>query len=247
MLKVHTEAPPSIVMIHSGILLKMGAYGLIKFGVLMFPEQVRQWAWLLAVLGVINILYGAVLAFVQNEFKLMLAYSSISHMGIVLIGIAALNPVGLEGAMVQLVSHGLISALLFLLVGSIYERTQTTRLDQLGGLSSSIPFMSGILLVAGMASLGLPGLSGFVGEFLSFLGLFQKAKITAAIAALGIILTAVYMLRGVMGITFGPMAASYQSIKDARLMEAIPMIVLVAFIFLLGVYPQALTGSCSRP
>ncbi|MBW7458695.1 NADH-quinone oxidoreductase subunit M, partial [Paenibacillus sepulcri] len=123
MLRVHAEAPPSIVMIHSGILLKMGAYGLIRFGVFLFPLQTSHWAVVLAILGVINILYGAVLALVQKEFKLVLAYSSISHMGIVMLGIASLNEIGLQGAMVQLVSHGFISALLFLIVGILYERT----------------------------------------------------------------------------------------------------------------------------
>ncbi|SCW58289.1 NADH-quinone oxidoreductase subunit M [Paenibacillus tianmuensis] len=242
MLKVHTEAPPSIVMIHSGILLKMGAYGLIRFGILLFPQQAVQWAAVLAILGVINIVYGAILAFVQKEFKLVLAYSSISHMGIVLVGIAAFNPAGLEGAIFQLVSHGLISALLFLLVGSIYERTQTTELDQLGGLAKSAPFISGILLVAGMASLGLPGLSGFIGEFLAFLGLFEKYKIITAVGALGIILAAVYVLRGVLGITYGPQKTELPKMRDARLIEAIPMIALVAFIVVLGIYPGVLSN-----
>jgi NADH-quinone oxidoreductase subunit M len=243
MLKVHQEAPPSVVMIHSGILLKMGGYGLIRFGILLFPAQAQEMAWVLALLGVINIIYGAVLAFVQTDFKLVLAYSSISHMGIVLIGIASFNQIGLEGAVFQLVSHGLISALFFLLVGSIYERTQTTRLDELGGLAKSAPFISGILLIAGMASLGLPGLSGFISEFLAFLGLFETMKTITIIGALGIILAAVYVLRGVLNITFGPMKEAYSGIRDARLIEAIPMIVLVAFILLLGIYPSVLSQS----
>ncbi len=164
-------------MIHSGLLLKMGAYGLIRFGILLFPDQAVAWGTVLAVLGIVNILYGAVLAFVQKEFKLVLAYSSISHMGIVLLGISAFNTIGLEGAIFQLVSHGLISALMFLIVGSIYERTRTTKLDELGGLAKSVPFISGILLVSGMASLGLPGLSGFISEFLAFVGLFESHPI----------------------------------------------------------------------
>lgn len=241
MLKVHTEAPPSIVMIHSGILLKMGAYGLIRFGILLFPQEAYAWAGVLATLGVINILYGAVLAFVQKDFKLVLAYSSISHMGIVLLGIAAFNTAGLEGAIFQLVSHGLISALMFLLVGSIYERTQTTQLAELGGLAKSVPFISGILLVAGMASLGLPGLSGFISEFLAFLGLFETNKLATVIGALGIILAAVYVLRGVLGITYGPVQVERPDMRDARLIEAIPMITLVAFIVVLGIYPSVLS------
>ncbi|MFE5324148.1 NuoM family protein [Paenibacillus sp. NPDC056579] len=241
MLKVHTEAPPSIVMIHSGILLKMGAYGLIRFGILLFPQQATQWATVLAILGVINILYGAILAFVQKDFKLVLAYSSISHMGIVLLGIAAFNTIGMQGAIFQLVSHGLISALMFLLVGAIYERTQTTMLDQLGGLAKNVPFISGILLVAGMASLGLPGLSGFISEFLAFAGLFEKAKIITVIGTVGVILTAVYVLRGVLSITYGPPKVQPEGIRDARLMEAIPMVALVAFVVVLGIYPAVLS------
>lgn len=243
MLKVHTEAPPSVVMIHSGVLLKMGAYGLLRFGVLLFPEQARDWAVVLAVLGIVNILYGAVLAFRQQEFKLVLAYSSISHMGIVLLGLAAFNEIGLQGAVFQLVSHGLISALLFLIVGSLYERTGTTELSKLGGLARSMPFMSGVLLTAGLASLGLPGLSGFVGEFLSLLGLFESMRWLTAAAVLGVILTAVYVLRSVLKITFGPQHEMYSSLKDARLIEAIPMIVLLAFILLLGCYPSVLTDT----
>lgn len=243
MLKVHAEAPPSIVMIHSGILLKMGAYGLLRFGLLLFPEQARDFAIPLAVLGVINILYGALLAFRQQELKLVLAYSSISHMGIVLLGLAAFNEIGLQGAVFQLVSHGLISALLFLIVGSIYERTGTTELAELGGLARSMPFISGVLLTAGLASLGLPGLSGFMGEFLSLLGLFESLRWLTAAAVLGVILTAVYVLRAVLKITFGPQPEKFGALKDARLIEAVPMIVLLAFIVLLGCYPSILTDT----
>lgn len=243
MLKVHTEAPTSIVMIHSGLLLKMGAYGLLRFGLLLFPEQARAFAIPLAVLGVINILYGALLAFRQQEFKLVLAYSSISHMGIVLLGFAAMNEIGIQGAVFQLVSHGLLSALLFLIVGSIYERTGTTELGELGGLARSMPFISGVLLTAGLASIGLPGLSGFIGEFLSLLGLFESQRWLTAAAALGIILTAVYMLRAVLKITFGPQRETFAALKDARLIEALPMIVLLAFILLLGCFPSILTDT----
>jgi NADH-quinone oxidoreductase subunit M len=243
MLRVHAEAPPPLVMIHSGILLKMGAYGLLRFGVFLFPEQAERWALLLAILGVINILYGAVIAFVQKEFKLILAYSSISHMGIVLIGLAALNEAGVKGAVFQLVSHGLISALLFLIVGSLHERTGTTDIRELGGLAKSMPFMCGVLIVAGLASLGLPGLSGFVGELMAFLGLFDVLPAVTIVGALGIILAAVYVLRGVMRIMHGPLPERFQGVKDARLIEAIPMIALVAFIVLLGVYPAVLGGT----
>lgn len=238
MLRVHAEAPPSVVMLHSGILLKMGAYGLIRFVWFLFPQQAEAWSTALAILGIINIVYGAVLALVQNEFKLVLAYSSISHMGIVLLGLASLNEVGLAGAVFQMISHGFISALFFLLVGCLYERTQTTQLNELGGLARSIPFMGGILLIAGLASLGLPGLSGFVGEFSAFLGAFQSMRVITVIGALGIILGAVYVLRAILSITYGAMDEKYIGAHDARVIEAIPMIALTALIVLLGVYPM---------
>jgi NADH-quinone oxidoreductase subunit M len=228
-------------MIHSGILLKMGAYGLIRYGILLFPVQAKDWAVGLAVLGVVNILYGAILAFRQKDLKLILAYSSISHMGIVLVGIAAFNEIGMQGAIFQLISHGLISALMFLIVGSLYERTQTTEINQLGGLSASMPFICGILMLAGMASLGLPLLSGFVSEFLSFLGLFDTMPAITIVGALGIIFTAVYVLRGILKVSYGPISEPFKQLRDARLIEAVPMITLAAFIILLGVYPAVLS------
>ena len=240
MLRVHAEAAPPTVMIHSGVLLKMGAYGLLKFGVFLFPAEAQRWALLLAILGVVNILYGAALAFVQKEFRLVLAYSSVSHMGIVLIAIASLNAIGVQGAVFQMVSHGLISALMFLILGSLHERTHTTELAKLGGFAKPMPFMSGILLVAGMASLGLPGLSGFVSEYLSFLALFRSMPVLAAVGCLGIILAAAYVLRAVLSITFGPARGDMPDYKDARLVEALPMIALTAFIVLIGVYPAVL-------
>jgi NADH-quinone oxidoreductase subunit M len=241
MLKVHAEAPPAVVMIHSGILLKMGAYGLIRYGVMLFPEQAKEWAIILALLGAVNMIYGAVIAFRQTDFRLVLAYSSISHMGLVLFGIAAFNVIGMEGAIFQMVSHGLISALMFLIVGSLYERAETMELSALGGLAKSVPFMSGILLVGGLASLGLPGLSGFISEFLAFVGLFETMPIITAVGTIGIILAAVYVLRAVLKITFGPIDPQYENMKDARLVEAVPMIVLLAFIVLLGIYPSVLS------
>ncbi|WP_017756585.1 complex I subunit 4 family protein [Calidifontibacillus oryziterrae] len=241
MLRVHVQAPPSIVMIHSGILLKIGAYGLIRFGLEIFPAEFARLAVLLAVLGVINLLYGAFLAFVQNDFKMVLAYSSISHMGIVLIGLGALNIEGIQGAIFQAVSHGLISALLFFLVGVMYERTGTSKLDSLGGLAKETPLIAGFLLAAAMASLGLPGMSGFVSEFMAFLGLFKVEPVIAAVGALGIILTAAYLLRAVLKMTFGKTPTRLTGIKEIQSVEMVPVVVLLGFIILIGVYPNILT------
>lgn len=240
MLRVHVEAPTPVVMIHSGILLKMGAYGLIRFGVGLFPEYVERISFYLALLGLINILYGALLALVERELKKVLAYSSISHMGIILFGVASLNEAGLEGAIFQAVSHGLISALLFYLVGIMAERTKTTQLDDLGGLSRSMPLLSGFWLVGALALLGLPGMSGFVSEFFAFVGLYQVRPTVAVLGTLGLILAAAYSLRAVMKMTFGPAQERFGACADVKWTESVPMWILTGLIVLIGVYPAVL-------
>ena len=242
MLKVHVQAPPAVVMIHSGILLKIGAYGLIRFGLGIFPKQFDTLATLIAVLGVINLLYGAFLAFIQTDFKMVLAYSSISHMGIVLIGLAAMNTAGVQGAIFQVVSHGLISALLFFIVGILYERTDTSLLENLGGMAKGMPLAAGFLLAGGMASLGLPGMSGFVSEFMAFLGLFKEIPWLAAVGTIGIIMTAAYVLRAVLGITYGKAHREFTGVIDLKGVEFVPVVVLMALIVLIGVYPSVLSS-----
>lgn len=246
MLRVHVQAPPSIVMIHSGILLKIGAFGLIRFGMGIFPEQFKTLGLLLAILGVINLLYGAYLAFIQKDFKMVLAYSSISHMGIVLIGLGAMNDAGIQGAIFQVVSHGLISAFLFFLVAVFYERTGTTDIQNLGGIAKGMPIAAGFLLAGAMASLGLPGMSGFVSEFMAFLGLFKEMPVLAAIGTLGIIMTAVYLLRAVLGMTFGKSHREFVGINDLRSVEWVPVITLMALIVLIGVFPSVLSGPLQK-
>lgn len=243
MLRVHVQAPPAVVMIHSGILLKIGAYGLIRFGMGLFPEEFKSLAVLLGLLGVVNLLYGAFLAFIQDELKLVLAYSSISHMGIVLIGLAAMNASGIQGALFQVVSHGLISALLFFLVSVFYERFGTTTISALGGIAKATPLAAGFLLAGAMASLGLPGMSGFISEFMAFMGLFNEMPRLAAVGAIGIILTAVYLLRAVLNITFGSMKPQFEGIADIKPIEVIPVVVLLAFIIVIGVFPEVLAQS----
>jgi NADH-quinone oxidoreductase subunit M len=242
MVRVHVQAPPAVVMIHAGILLKIGAYGLIRFNIGLFPDQAENFSVLLAVLGVINLLYGAFLALVQSDFKMVLAYSSVSHMGIVLIGFGSLNEAGIQGAIFQMVSHGLIAALLFFLVGVFYERTKTSEIPNLGGMAKAMPLTAGFLLVGVMASLGLPGMSGFVSEFMAFLGLFKEMPWLAAVGAIGIIMTAVYLLRAVLGVTYGKPNREWAGVMDLRKIESIPVIVLTALIVTIGVYPNLLSG-----
>ncbi|MFX3624872.1 MAG: NADH-quinone oxidoreductase subunit M [Ectobacillus sp.] len=238
MVNVHVQAPPAVVMLHAGVLLKIGAYGLVRFGLGFFPDEFEDMAALIAVLGVVNLLYGAFLALIQTDFRKVLAYSSISHMGIVLIGLAALNEAGMQGAIFQVVSHGLIAAFLFFLLGVIEQRFGTSDLAALGGLAKQMPIFGGFLLAGAMASLGLPGMSGFVSELLAFLGLFNSMPIIAAVGTLGIILTAAYLLRAVLAITFGK--REYKAKADLKGWEFIPVIVLLFFIIIIGVAPNTL-------
>ncbi|MCR6108214.1 NADH-quinone oxidoreductase subunit M [Salipaludibacillus agaradhaerens] len=244
----HVEAPTAASMILAGVLLKMGGYGLLRAGFGVLPDQAARFATLIALLGVINIIYGALLALVQTDLKSLVAYSSISHMGIVLLGMASFTTAGMQGAIFQLVSHGFISALLFFMVGAIYERTKTRTIDELGGLSKSIPILAGFMLAAAMASIGLPGLSGFVSELLAFIGIFGASEelIPAAatlgvIGAIGIIFTAGYLLWAMQRTTFGPMKEKYGELIDAKPMEYIPMIGLLGLSLAIGVYPHLLS------
>lgn len=238
MVNVHIEAHPAVVMLHAGVLLKIGAYGMIRFGKGLFPEYFSEFATLIAILGVINLLYGAFLALIQTDFRKVLAYSSISHMGIVLMGLAALNAPGTQGALFQVVSHGLIAALLFFLLGIIEQRFGTSDITALGGLAKSVPVLSGFFLAGGMASLGLPGMSGFVSEFLAFLGLFQEEPVIAAVGVLGIILTAVYVLRATLQVTFGKKEWGAKS--DIYGWEYVPVLLLIFCIIAIGVMPEIL-------
>ena len=243
MVRVHIEAPIAVVMIHAGVLLKIGAYGLIRFGAGFFPEQLKETAVILAILGVINLLYGAFIALVQNEMRAVLAFSSISHMGIVLIGVASFNTAGLQGAVFQTISHGLIAALLFLLVGVMTDRFQTTKLEELGGVASQTPLFAGFLLAAGLASLGLPGMSGFISEFLAFLGLFETMPVIGSVGVIGLILTAVYMLRAVLAVTFGERRLQFDKQKDLLAVELVPSAILLSLIIWIGVYPAVLSNT----
>lgn len=241
MVRVHVQAPPSVVMVHAGILLKIGAYGLVRFGMGIFPEQFKELATWIVVLGIINLLYGAFLALRQQDFKMVLAYSSISHMGIVLVGLGAMNEPGIQGAIFQVVSHGLIAALFFFLVSVFYERFQTTTIANLGGLAKGTPIIAGFLLATGMASLGLPGMSGFVSEFMAFMGIFKVMPVLGAIGALGIILTAVYILKAILTMTFGLANREFDGVLDLKGIEYIPCVALMACIVLIGVYPNILS------
>jgi NAD(P)H-quinone oxidoreductase subunit 4 len=247
----HSEASAPISMILAGVLLKMGGYGLIRLNVGILSEAHVYFAPVLAVLGAVNIVYGALAALGQNYLKRRLAYSSIAHMGFVLIGIAAFTELGLNGALLQMISHGLIAAVLFFLTGITYERTHTLALDKLGGLAKQMPKAFALFTAGSLASLALPGMSGFVGELTVFLGLITsdayaptfKAGI-ALLAAVGIILTPIYLLSMLRQVFYGaqdPGLVLEDYLGDLRPREMAVALCLLLPILGIGLYPRLAT------
>ncbi len=236
----HVEAPTAISVILAGILLKLGGYGLLRISFPIFPDIMIKYAFPMAVLGVINIIYGALCAMAQKDFKKMIAYSSVSHMGVVLLGISALNIQGITGGVLQMFNHGIVTAMLFLIVGVIYDRAHTRGMDEFGGLAGQMPIYTGITTVAFFAAIGLPGLNEFVSELLSYLGAFQSFFWIAIISAIGIVLTAAYMLGGFQKIFFGQLPEKWKSLPDVNRRELSILVPLLVIAILLGIFPSIL-------
>ncbi|NNG26981.1 MAG: NADH-quinone oxidoreductase subunit M, partial [Ignavibacteriaceae bacterium] len=238
----HVEAPTPISVILAGVLLKLGIYGILRFNFPIFPELTQQLAWYIGLFGMINIIYGALTAMAQRDFKKLIAYSSISHMGYCLLGIASLNTLGISGAILQMFNHGTITAMLFLIVGVIYDRTHTRNLDDFGGLATQMPVYTGFVMVAFFAAIGLPGLSGFISEIFVFLGAFGEPtiRVITVISTLGILLGAGYMLWTMQRVYLGQLKDKWSSLKDLDVREYLMFIPLSAIIIFLGVYPSAM-------
>ena len=233
----HVAAPTAVSMLHAGVLMKLGAYGILRVGIQLLPEGAQAWAPLLMGLAIVNVLYGAFSAMGQRDLKFVIGYSSVSHMGYVLLGLATLNVTGLNGAVLQMFSHGIMTALFFAMVGVIYDRAHTRDIPLLGGLAKRMPVASSYFVVAGLASLGLPGLSGFAAELLVFIGTFQVSFFAGVLAVAGATVTAVYILRLLGGVFFGPLAATWEQLTEASPAERIGGAVLVGVLVLFGVAP----------
>ncbi len=243
----HTDAPTAASVMLAGVLLKMGAYGMIRVSVTMFPGVISDIAWLLAAAGVVNILYGAVVVLRQTDLKRLIAFSSISHMGFVLLGLSVVvgvngevSAVGLTGAALQMFTHGTITGLLFLLVGYIYEKAHTRYIPDLGGLAGRMPLLTTSLVVAGLASLGLPSTSGFVAEIHVFLGAFPVWSWLTAVGAFGVVITAGYILWMIQRSMFGPRNPHLNDVADATPLEMLPVAAMVIAIMAVGIYPSLL-------
>src|SRR5215217_7193732 len=247
----HVEAPTAGSVILAGVLLKLGAYGFIRFAVPLFPEAAQSWAPLIIVLSLIGIIYGAIVALVQPDLKKLVAYSSVSHMGFVTLGIFVFQEQGMQGAILQMVNHGLITGALFLLVGVIYERTHDRTIAKIGGLGSATPVYAAAFGFFVFASVGLPGLSGFVGEFLTLLGTFVVNPIAATIATFVMIFAAGYLLWMFQRIAFGELSEFLKGLghhlTDMKPVEALTLVPLGGLIVIFGLFPglilQLIDGS----
>lgn len=245
----HSSAPTAGSMFLAGISMKLGGYGCLRVATYMMPDGAKEYSNIIIILSSIAILYGAFATMMQKDFKYINAYSSVSHCGFVLLGIGMLTKVAIVGAVLQMVSHGLMTALFFAIIGMIYERTHTRQIDEMGGLMKSIPFISTLLFIVGLCSLGLPGLSGFVAEMTIFVGSWQNVdvfhRIATIVACMSIVVTAVYILRAIGKVVMGQMKASYEGLSDAVWYEKVAAIVLIVGILAIGLTPNWLVNLVS--
>jgi len=226
-------------VILAGVLLKLGTYGFLRFAIPLFPAALEVASPIFVALALVGIIYGAAVAMVQPDLKKLVAYSSVSHLGYVMLGLFALNPIGVEGAIYQMLNHGLSTGALFLIVGVIYTRRHTRMIADFGGLWREVPIFAAIFMVVTLSSIGLPGLNGFVGEFLILLGAFKSSRLAAVAAVSGIILGAVYMLRMFQRVMFGPLTnPANRGLGDLSVREILVLAPVVAMIVLMGVYPR---------
>jgi NADH-quinone oxidoreductase subunit M len=245
----HVEAPTAGSVILAGVLLKMGTYGFLRFNLPMFPEAAVKAAPWMALLAVIGIIYGAAVSYAQKDIKKLVAYSSVSHLGFVMLGLFALNPQGLEGGILQMINHGLSTGALFLLVGMVYEQTHTREFGVYGGLWKIMPIYGAVMLIVSLSSMGLPGLNGFVGEFTILLGAFGSKAIGspwfAGVAAVGVIMSAIYILYMFQKIFLGPEGSIVEEVKkhrhalrDLNWREIVTVAPILVLIFWIGLYPK---------
>jgi NADH-quinone oxidoreductase subunit M len=236
----YAGAPTAVSMIHAGVLKKIGGYGLIRIGLFILPLGAKYIAPIIAVLAIGNVVYAAFICLSQKDLKYIVGYSSVSHMGYVLIGFAALNLISLNGAVMMMYAHGVMAALFFAMIGSLYHKSHTRDVTDFGGLAHQMPRLATGLMLAGLASLGLPGLVNFIGEFTIFVGAFQEYRILTVIAVSGIVLTAVYILRTLGDVLFGPRKERWDHLEDLKGVEMVPLIVLGGAIIVGGILPFTL-------
>jgi len=244
----HVEAPTAGSVLLAGVLLKMGTYGFIRFSLPLFPDASRKFVPLLVVLALVSIIYGALVSLMQKDMKKLIAYSSVSHMGFVMLGLFTFSPLAVKGAVLQMINHGISTGALFLIVGIVYERRHTRLISEFGGLSSRLPLYAAVFLIMALSSIGLPGLNGFIGEFMILMGTWNVNWVWAAVAATGIILGAAYMLWLYQRVMFGRLEnPANQTLKDLTVREFATFLPLILLAFWIGVFPKPFIGLIDKP
>jgi NADH-quinone oxidoreductase subunit M len=251
----HASAPTAVSMLHAGVLMKLGGYGAFRVAMFLMPEAADEMAWIFIILTSVSVVYGAFGAIVQKDLKYINAYSSVSHCGLVLFAVLMMNKTAMTGAIIQMISHGLMTALFFALIGMIYGRTHTRLINEMGGLMKVIPFLGVMYVLAGLASLGLPGLSGFVAEMTIFFGAFQHPdlfhRVVTILAVSSIVITAVYILRVVGALLFGPIKNEhFNHLEDGTWFERVSTITLITAVAAIGVAPywiSTMIGTSMQP
>lgn len=238
----HVAAPTAISMLLAGVEMKVGTFAALRVAIMLLPDGARSWAWAILALGTVNVVYGALIALIQTDFKYVIGFSSVSHMGLVLIGFATLSKEGLLGAGMQMFSHGVMTALFFSIVGMVYDRAHTRNIAELGGLFKKMPIPALGFIVAGLVSMGMPGFSGFIAEFPIFMGAWRAVPLVAIIAILGVIVTAGYILLVIRRVFFGDVPAGLEkSVTDVSVMDKIVVSVLSVIMIALGWFPTLMT------
>ncbi len=237
----HVAAPTAVSMLHAGVLMKLGAYGVLRYGIELFPHGAQTWAPVAGLLAASGVVYGALVAAQQTDLKYMIGYSSVSHMGLVMFGLAAATPMAINGAVYQMFSHGIMTALFFSAVGFFYEQTHTRNIYDYGGLARKAPWVATCFIMAGLAGVGLPGLAGFPAEFMIFLGAYERFPVLTLIAVPSLVFGAFYMLRVLQRVFFGPEAGRTPEIRDVGIFSGSPRVLLAGLLILFGVAPRLLS------
>jgi len=233
----HASAPTATSMLHAGVLMKLGGFGLLRVALPLLPQGLHHWQWLIAIVAVINIVYGAFSAMGQRDLKYVVAYSSVSHLGMVMLGMAAGTVTAINGAVFQMFAHGIMTALFFALVGLVYMKAHTRDIDAMGGLARVAPGLAVAFTIGGLSSVGLPGTGGFVAEFLIFMGTFMTKPVISAIACIGIVVTSIYVLRLLRRVFFGQLNTKLEHMEDARTTEWVALALTSVVIIAVGVWP----------
>jgi NADH-quinone oxidoreductase subunit M len=235
----HVAAPTAVSMFHAGVLMKLGAFAALRVGIMLLPQGAETWKWLIMSFAAIAVVYGAYIAFVQMDFKYMVGFSSVSHMGLVMLGFSTLNREGLLGSGMQMFSHGVMTALFFAVVGMIYDRAHTRQIPELGGMAKIMPFATVGFIIGGLVSMGMPLFSGFVAEFPIFMGVWREQWLVAVVSSISIVITAAYIMRNIRSVFFGDMPEKLEGhITDVTVLDKVAIGTLCFFMVVIGLFPS---------